>query len=247
MTDVIKAENIGIKFKLQHERKATFKGAVARVLKKGFKRKKEFWALRQVSFTLKKGENLGIIGRNGSGKSTLLKVISGVFQPDEGTVQVNGRLSPLLSLGAGFQPELSGLDNIYLNGMLLGLKKEEIDGLVEKIIEFSELEDFIDTPVKNYSSGMYARLGFAIAVHVVQDILLIDETLGVGDITFKKKCEDKMNSFKNGDKTILLVSHSLDAIRDFCSQAVWLERGEVHAYGPTEEVIDKYLNSVKSK
>lgn len=240
--DVIKAENIGIRFNLQRERKGTFKGVVARVLKKGFERKKEFWALRHVSFGLKPGENLGIIGRNGSGKSTLLRVIAGVFQPDEGMVQVNGKLSPLLSLGTGFQAELSGLDNIYLNGMLLGLTKEKIDDLVEEIIKFSELEDFIDTPVKNYSSGMYARLGFAIAVHIVRDILLIDEVLGVGDTQFQKKCGAKMRSFKKQGKTIILVSHSMEAIKSFCSRAIWLDGGEIKAQGPVEEVTAKYLS-----
>jgi len=237
---VIEANNIGVMFKLTHDKRWTIKKSAMSILKKKSP-KQHFWALKQVSFTVNKGEILGIIGKNGSGKTTLLRVIGGIFRPEEGTIHVNGKVSTLLSISAGFQPELSGLENIYINGAILGLKKKQIDAVIDDIVDFSELHNFIDIPIKAYSSGMHARLGFSIAVNLEREIILIDEILGVGDSRFREKCERKMKEFKKQGKTILLVSHNTEAIKSFCNRAILLDKGTIIASGKSETVIAQYM------
>lgn len=203
-----------------------------------------FYALRDVSFTLNRGETVGIIGRNGSGKSTALKLIAGVMAPTDGTVLVGGRVSPLIELGAGFHPDLTGRENVHLNGSILGLSDREIDDQFSSIVEFAELQEFIDMPVKRYSSGMYVRLGFAVAVHSNPEILLVDEVLSVGDAFFQDKCQQRMHDFKNRGVTIVLVSHSADTITSFCDRALSLDHGALVADGPAKQVVDDYMATV---
>jgi ABC-type polysaccharide/polyol phosphate transport system ATPase subunit len=242
MMDIIKVTNLGIYFKVGKKQRGSLRETVAKVLGNNHEKPQFFWALRNVSFSVAKGETLGVIGRNGSGKSTLLRVIGGIYPPSEGQIEVKGTVSTLLSTTAGFQPELSGIENIYLNGILIGLKKEEIDRLLESIVTFSELGDFINRPVKTYSSGMYARLGFSIAVNIQRDILLIDEVLGAGDAKFKEKSQQKMTELLTGGETIILVSHNMDAIRKFANKVILLDKGRVTAQGAPEEIISKYLS-----
>ena len=201
---------------------------------------KPFYALRDINFTIKPGEAVGLVGTNGSGKSTMLKIIAGVLSPSEGTVSVNGNIAPLIELGAGFDHELTARENIYLNGALLGYRKEFIDENYQRIVEFAELQDFVDVPVKNFSSGMYARLGFAIATLVKPDVLIVDEILGVGDFRFQEKCKVRIRKLMAGGTTVLLVSHAPDTIRSFCNRAAWLEHGQVRMLGPVDEVMDAY-------
>ncbi len=241
--EIIQAQNIGVKFKLYRERRTSVRSALARMMSSGRQQVQEFWALKSVSFSVQRGQVLGVIGRNGSGKSTLLRVIGEIYAPDEGCLTVHGTVSTLLSIGAGFQAELSGLENIYLNGILLGFKEREIDQALDDIISFSELDEFIDAPVKTYSSGMNARLGFAIAVHLQRDIMLIDEVLGVGDAKFRQKCEEKLQELMTEDKTIILVSHNMESIRRFADQVLWMDKGTVRAQGTAQEVIEQYLKS----
>ena len=203
-----------------------------------------FQALRGVSFDVATGRTFGIIGRNGSGKSTMLKLIAGIGKPTAGTVAVNGRVSALIELGAGFHPEISGRDNVYINGMMLGLSKKEIARRFDEIVAFAELEQFIDEPVKTYSSGMYVRLGFAVAINVDPDVLLVDEVLAVGDEAFTHKCLDKFADFKRRGKTILIVTHQLDLVQRFCDEALWLDQGLVKTHGDPKRVIDAYLLDV---
>lgn len=200
----------------------------------------DFWALSNINFKIKKGESIGIIGANGSGKSTILKLIAGVLTSTKGLVLVNGRISPLIELGAGFHPELSGRDNIYLNGTILGLSRGEIDQKIDEIILFSELEEFIDTPVKHYSSGMYMRLGFSIAVSINPDILLVDEILAVGDIGFQEKCLEKMRAFHKEGVTIIIISHALELVSSFCQKVILLSNGKIIEMGQTAKVVKKY-------
>ena len=206
----------------------------------------EFWALRHVSFSVERGEIVGIIGRNGSGKSTLLRVIAGIYPPDEGKVSVDGEVSTLFSLGTGFNPELSGRDNIYLNGVMMGLTKNKIDEIIDAIIEFAELGDFIEMPVRTYSSGMRARLGFAVAMHSDKDIVLIDEIMSAGDAAFRQKAEAEVNRIM-GERTVLLVSHSMGTIEKFASKVIWLDKGIIAAMGEPGEVIEQYLAASKVK
>ncbi|MBI2040303.1 ABC transporter ATP-binding protein [Candidatus Microgenomates bacterium] len=203
-------------------------------------REEDFWALKDVSFNVMRGEVLGIIGANGSGKSTILKLMAEVIFPTKGEVEVNGKISPLIELGAGFHPELTGRENIYLNGTILGLTTNQIDEKFDSIVKFAQLEEFIDTAVKHYSSGMYMRLGFAIAIHVDPDILLVDEILAVGDIAFQKKCLDKMKSFHEMGVTIVIISHALDLIQTFCQRVILLQNGVVVTSGSPQKVIEKY-------
>lgn len=200
----------------------------------------DFFALRNVSLSVKRGEILGIVGRNGSGKSTLLKIVSGIVTPTAGAVNVKGTVVALLELGAGFNPEFTGMENIYFYCSILGLVKREIDAIVEEIIEFSELGRFIHQPLKTYSSGMRARLGFSVSVFVDPDILIIDEVLAVGDEQFRKKCHERMQRFFRGGKTILFVSHAVESVNELCTRAVMLRGGELVAEGPTEEVTTRY-------
>lgn len=203
----------------------------------------EFHALEDVSFEVGQGETVGIIGRNGSGKSTALKLIAGVTAPSEGEVFVQGRVSPLIELGAGFHPDLTGRENVHLNGSILGMTDREINEQFDAIVEFSELEEFIDTPVKRYSSGMYVRLGFAVAVHSNPQILLVDEVLSVGDAFFQEKSLAKMHEFQEKGTTIVLVSHSPDLITSFCERAVWLDHGHVMEQGRAQEITARYTDS----
>src|ERR671913_92272 len=203
-----------------------------------------FVAVREVSFTLPAGRTLGVIGRNGSGKSTLLKLVAGITKPTTGTVTVNGRISALIELGAGFHPEISGRENVFINGMMLGLSRREIVRRFDEIVAFAELEDFIDAPVKTYSSGMYMRLGFAVAIHVDPEVLLVDEVLAVGDEAFTHKCLDKLAEFRRRGRTVLLVTHSLDLVTRFCDEALWLDSGVARLQGDPKRVIDAYLLDV---
>lgn len=203
----------------------------------------EFRALDDVSFAVEHGETMGIIGRNGSGKSTALKLIAGVTAPSDGEVFVRGRVSPLIELGAGFHPDLTGRENVHLNASILGMTEREIKEQFDDIVAFSELEEFIDTPVKRYSSGMYVRLGFAVAVHSSPQILLIDEVLSVGDAFFQEKSLDKMHEFQAKGTTIVLVSHSPELVSTFCERAVWLDHGRVMDVGPAKDVVERYLES----
>lgn len=203
-----------------------------------------FYALRDITFFLDRGETLGLIGRNGSGKSTILKLIAGVMAPSEGEVRVAGRVSPLIELGAGFHPDLTGRENIYLNASILGMTSREIRAQFDAIVEFAELWEFIDTPVKRYSSGMYARLGFAVAVHSEPEVLLVDEALSVGDAFFEERCLEKMHEFQRRGTTIVVVSHSSELISNFCERAIWLEHGRVVAEGIARDVVRRYQQSV---
>ena len=209
-----------------------------------FKADDVFEALKGVSFDVPAGTTFGIIGRNGSGKSTMLKLIAGIGKPTTGSVTVHGRLSALIELGAGFHPEISGRENVFINGMMLGLSKREIASRFDDIVAFAELEDFIDAPVKTYSSGMYMRLGFAVAINVDPDVLLVDEVLAVGDETFTHKCFDKLAELRRRGRTILLVTHSLDLVTRFCDEALWLDGGLVRAHGDPKRVVDAYLMDV---
>ena len=208
------------------------------VLGRGFSHSLD--VLRGITFRVERGEALGILGRNGSGKSTVLKLVAGVTAPTAGEVLVAGRISPLIELGAGFHPELSARDNIFLNGSILGMSRREVERRLDAIIEFAELQAFVDTPVKRYSSGMYARLGFSVAVHADPDVLLVDETLSVGDTAFQEKCMAKMTEFKQAGVTIVLVSHALDVVQRFCDRAILLEDGHIAAEGAAAGVVEEY-------
>lgn len=210
------------------------------------RRSETIWALKEVGFELRRGQILGLIGANGSGKSTLLKILSRITDPTEGEVDIHGRTSSLLEVGTGFQPELTGRENTYLNGAILGMKRTEIDRKFPEIVEFAELKTFIDTPVKYYSSGMYMRLAFAVAAHLEPDILLVDEVLAVGDASFQKKCLGKMDEVARHGRTVILVSHNMDAIGRLCETALHLERGRVRAIGPASEITVGYLADLKS-
>src|SRR5881296_932846 len=211
---------------------ATLKSALLkRSLLRDLRPSDAFLALKDVSFTVKKGSTVGVIGRNGSGKSTALKLVAGITKPTSGTVKVDGRISALIELGAGFHPEISGRENVFINGIMLGLSKREIQARFDDIVDFAELRDFIDAPVKTYSSGMYMRLGFAVAIHVDPDVLLVDEVLAVGDEGFTHKCLDKFAEFRRRGKTILLVTHSLGLAETLCDDAAWLDGGRLRAHG----------------
>lgn len=206
----------------------------------------EFRALKNISFDVHRGEVVGLVGTNGSGKSTMLKIIAGVLEPSEGEVKVHGNIAPLIELGAGFDPELSARENIYLNGALLGYTKEFIDANFDGIIEFAELKDFVDMPLKNFSSGMVARIAFAIATITEPDILIVDETLSVGDVFFQQKCERRIQNFiESGDVTVLFVSHSMEQVERICQRAVWIEKGDLRMDGPVDEVCKAYHDQFK--
>lgn len=237
--DVIRLENISVHYRLPGERIHTFKEYVIRLVQKRIQFK-DFQALKEVNLQIRKGEIFGIIGNNGAGKSTLLKVISRVLVPTQGRVWIKGKVSPLLELGAGFHPELTGRENVFLNGTILGHAHREIEEHMDEIIEFSELGSFIDASLRTYSSGMYARLGFAVATTWEPDILILDEVLSVGDESFRRKCEARMNGFRNGHATSILVSHSMEAVLSLCERAAWLDHGTIRAVGPADEVIAKY-------
>jgi ABC-type polysaccharide/polyol phosphate transport system ATPase subunit len=205
----------------------------------------EFWAVRDVSFQVRRGEAVGIIGANGSGKSTTLKLLSGILKPTQGSLKVNGRLSALIEVAAGFHPDLTGRENVYLNGTILGMRNAEIDRKFDEIVAFSGLEEFIDTPVKRYSSGMYARLGFSVAAHVDPDILLVDEVLSVGDMSFQQRCMDKMQEKITSDVAVIFVSHNLAAVANLCSRAILLNKGALVLDGPCEKAVQAYAETMK--
>ena len=232
-------DGLGKRFRLTHDRNWTLK---ATVLAGHRTRYEEFWALRGVDLDIPHGSTFGIIGGNGSGKSTLLKILAGILRPDEGTATVNGRLSALLELGAGFHPELTGRENVYLNGAILGFTSREIRRRFDDIVGFAELDRFIDEPVRNYSSGMYVRLGFSVAIHVEPEILLVDEVLAVGDHTFQKRCLDRFAQLKAEGRTIILVSHDLDMVGWLCEQTAWIQQGTLQAVGPSPKVIEQFLD-----
>ena len=209
--------------------------------------KVEHWALRDVSFRVEPGETVGVLGRNGAGKTTLLRLLAGVSRPTDGSVSIRGRVAPLIGVGVGFHPEMSGRENIYVNGMLLGLKRRQIDQRLEQITAFSEIDDFIDTPVKFYSSGMYMRLGFSVAAHVDPDVMLVDEVLAVGDIAFQLKCFERMRELQSNGTTILLVSHSMHAIRLLCPRALLFRRGHLEVDGPAEQAIARHHEILSSE
>lgn len=236
---VIKVEDVGMRFNLMENKVDDLKDYVIKALKREL-RYQEFWALRDVSFELKKGERLGILGLNGSGKSTLLKIIAGVLKASEGKVETKGKIAPLLELGAGFDQQYTGLENIYLYGAVLGFSKDFIDSKIDEIVEFSELKKFIDVPVKNYSSGMKARLGFSVATVVEPDILILDEVLSVGDAKFRKKSEKKIMSMFDSGVTVLFVSHSLEQVKRLCNKAILLEDGKIISEGDIDKVSEVY-------
>jgi lipopolysaccharide transport system ATP-binding protein len=207
------------------------------------KKKPDFWALRDVSFELKEGEVLGIVGRNGAGKSTLLKLLSHITIPDTGRIEVHGRVGSLLEVGTGFHPELTGRENIFMNGILLGMKRREVERKFDEIVAFSGVEEFLDTPVKRYSSGMRVRLGFAVAAHLEPEILVVDEVLAVGDAEFQRKCLGRMNQVASEGRTVLYVSHQMDSILGLCNRAIWLDKGMLRLDGPPSSVVKEYLGS----
>ena len=242
--EVLKVEHVGMKFNLSQEKVDDLKDYVIKLLKHQISYN-EFWALKDINFTLNKGDRLGILGLNGAGKSTLLKVIAGVLKATEGTVTAKGKIAPLLELGAGFDQQYTGRENIYLYGAVLGFSKKFLDEKLDEIIEFSELGKFIDVPVKNYSSGMKSRLGVSVATLVEPDILILDEVLSVGDAKFRKKSEAKIMSMFDKGVTVLFVSHSLDQVKRLCNKAILLEKGKIISHGSIEEVSKVYEEKTK--
>ncbi len=236
---VINVENVSMKFNINKEKIDNLKEYAIKLFKKQLMFT-EFIALKDVSFSIKKGEVVGLVGLNGSGKSTLLKIIAGVMKPTEGKVTVNGSVAPLIEVGAGFNANLSGRENIYLNGYILGFSKDYINEHIQEIIDFSELGEFIDVPLKNYSSGMKARLGFSIATTVNARILIVDEVLSVGDYKFQEKCHKRIESLMSGDTTVLFVSHSIEQVKKICTRCIWLEKGHVVMDGESKAVCDAY-------
>ena len=244
MSAAVSFEDVSKRFVLRHERAYTVLESMIGLVKPARRSTEEFWALRAVSFEIPDGETFGVIGPNGAGKSTVLKLMARILEPTSGEVTVRGRISPLLELGAGFHPELTGRENVYLNAALFGVSQAEAQDRYDQIVEFSELRDFIDAPLKHYSSGMYMRLGFAVAANIIPDVLLVDEFLAVGDEAFQKKCLSKIEEFRREGRTIVFVSHSLRTVEDLCSRALWLDHGRVEAIGPTADVVERYLESV---
>jgi ABC-type polysaccharide/polyol phosphate transport system ATPase subunit len=242
-TPALTVANVSKTFRVHHERANSLKQYLAA---KGRNRYEEFYALRDVSFEVRSGEAFGVIGHNGSGKSTLLKCMAGILQPNSGSITVHRRMSALLELGAGFHPDLSGRDNVFLNASILGMSRPEIARRFDEIVDFSGLEQFIDTPVKAYSSGMYVRLAFAVAINVDPEMLLIDEILAVGDIAFQQKCMEKFVQFRDEGRTLVLVTHDMGSIRNFCDRAIWLDHGVVAGEGSPTELVELYTESMLS-
>lgn len=236
---MVKAEHVSMKFNLSSEKFDSFKEYVIKSIKKQVSYD-EFWALNDVSFTIKKGESLGLIGLNGSGKSTMLKTIAGVLKPTKGSVTVYGTVAPLIELGAGFDMDLTARENVFLNGALLGYPRGEMEEYYDDIVSFSELGEFMNVPVKNFSSGMISRLAFAIATIGTPDILICDEVLSVGDFRFQQKCEERIQHMIDKGTTILFVSHSIDQVKKICNKILWLDHGNVKMFGDVEEICDIY-------
>src|ERR1022692_3771924 len=251
----ITIENLGKRYTIDHQRASgdgmrhAIEGAIRSPLAwlRSSRQKKlqsvDFWALKDVSFQVKQGEVIGIIGSNGAGKSTLLKILSRITVPTEGRIRIDGRIASLLEVGTGFHQELTGRENIFLNGAILGMSRAEIIRKFDEIVEFSGIEEFLDTPVKRYSSGMYVRLAFAVAAHLEPEILIVDEVLAVGDAAFQKKCLGKMGSFAETGRTVLFVSHNVAAVRALCQRCVWLKGGRLHKDGKTDEIVEAYFDS----
>ena len=236
---IVSVKNISLKFKMEQNRANSLKEFCVRWLKRDLK-SEDFWALTDVSFDVEKGDVIGIIGHNGAGKSTLLKVISGIMKPTKGTIEAHGNIVPMLELGSGFDMELSGRENIYLNGAILGYSEEFLNEKYDGIVAFSELGNFIEAPLRTYSSGMLARLAFSVACIVEPEILIVDEILSVGDADFQEKSRARMMDLMTGGTTVFFVSHSLKQIREMCNKVVWLEHGKIQAVGKTGEICDKY-------
>jgi ABC-2 type transport system ATP-binding protein len=239
----IRVDAVSKRFRLYHERNQSLKASVMRGRRARYE---EFWALDDVSFDVPVGSTFGLIGENGSGKSTMLKCMARILRPEKGSITLEGKMSALLELGAGFHHELSGRENVYLNGAILGLSKKQLQARFDEIVDFAGIEQFIDSPVKNYSSGMYVRLGFSVAINVDPDVLLIDEVLAVGDADFQRKCAEKIADFRRDGKTIVIVSHSLPSVRTLCDEVALLEHGHLRDLGPAPEVIDHYLSDAFS-
>ncbi len=241
---MIEVIDVSKKFKKYHDKATTLK---ERLLFLRSSKVDTFWALQNINIEIQKGETVGLIGHNGSGKSTLLKLITRIIYPTNGEIRTYGRVSSLLELGAGFHPDFTGRENIYINASIFGLTKKEIDRRLDSIIAFSELEGFIDSPIRTYSSGMYMRLAFSVAVHVEPQILLIDEILAVGDVNFQKKCIDKIKEFKKKGVTIVFVSHNMEDVKYICDKVIWLEHGHMIEYGETGAVVGRYLEDMQKK
>jgi ABC-type polysaccharide/polyol phosphate transport system ATPase subunit len=239
MQPMIILDNVAVKYRVPTERIGTFKEFAIRTLQRRVSYK-SFWALNDVNLEIQKGEVFGLVGNNGAGKSTMLKVISRVLRPTKGRVRAFGKIAPLLELGAGFHPELTGRENIYLNGSLLGYSKEEMDRVFDEIVDFSELGTFIEAPIRSYSSGMHARLGFSVATAHLPEILILDEILSVGDEAFQHKCNDRMKRFRENGATIIMVSHGLSMVEEMCSRVAWLDHGVIQKIGDPHEVISAY-------
>lgn len=246
---VIKVENLSKKYFLQHEKTRSRYKSLREEIAFFFKKQKdeetreEFWALNGVNFEINRGDRVGIVGRNGAGKSTLLKILSRIVEPTTGSVGITGRVASLLEVGTGFHPELTGRENIYLNGAILGMSRSEIKSRFDEIVDFAEVEKFLDTPVKRYSSGMYVRLAFSVAAHLEPEILIVDEVLSVGDVEFQKKCLGKMQSVSKGEgRTVLFVSHNLSAVVSLCDKGIYLHKGQVRSIGPSEQIVNSYLS-----
>ena len=272
---IISVENLGKKYRISHQaerqRYVALRDVIAEKAKGFFKKLKtenlksgnnvsvsasqnfsvsrteDFWALRDVSFEVRRGEVVGIIGRNGAGKTTVLKILSRITDPTEGRVRIKGRVASLLEVGTGFHPELTGRENIFLNGAILGMHRAEIKQKFDEIVDFSEVEQFLDTPVKRYSSGMYVRLAFAVAAHLEPEILIVDEVLAVGDAAFQKKCLGKMKAVAGEGRTVLFVSHNMEAVRSLCQRGIWLKDGRLHKAGTPGEIVEAYFNSLSNK
>ena len=236
---IVKLQDISLKFNIDSNRPTSLKEFCVRFLKRDLHHS-EFWALKHVSFEVEKGDVIGIIGHNGAGKSTLLKVVSGIMKPTEGTIQTNGNIVPMLELGSGFDMELTGRENIFLNGAILGYTEEFLKNKCQEIIDFSELGSFIEAPIRTYSSGMLARLAFSVACVVEPEILIVDEILSVGDADFQEKSRKRMMELMTGGTTVFFVSHNLEQIKEMCNKVLWLEHGEVQAFGKTEDICKKY-------
>ncbi|AWR21064.1 ABC transporter ATP-binding protein [Aurantimicrobium photophilum] len=240
----VRVDHLGKKFRIYSERNQSLKSALMRGRVSKYD---QFWALRDFSLEVEKGTTLGLVGGNGSGKSTLLKTLAKIYWPDEGDIEYFGRMSALLEVGSGFHPELTGRENIFLNGSILGMKRKEIEKRYEQIVEFSGVREFIDQPVKNYSSGMYVRLGFSVAIHVEPDILVVDEVLAVGDAAFQEQCFERFRELKRQGTTIILVSHDMDAVNGLCDQVAWVNKGKLQQLGPARSVTHAYLKNSGEK
>ncbi len=240
VSSAIEVDGVSKKFRLYKERNQSIKSAVMR---RRVSDHEDFWALRDISLKVRQGETFGLVGDNGSGKSTLLKCMAKILYPDKGTITMHGRVAALLEVGSGFHPELSGRENVYLNGSILGMSRKEVDRKFDDIVDFSGVREFIDQPVKNYSSGMYVRLGFSVAINVEPDILLVDEVLAVGDESFQAKCAEKFAEFREQGRTVVIVSHALGTLAKMCDRAAWIQHGDLKSVGKPDDVIEQYRDN----